>query len=80
MIIEMQVTQLEKRVLWPKLLQPIATISTDHQLLTFNILYLKVIISTIKVMPVEDDQFVGLISDRFLDLLLSFKIQSASLF
>ena len=79
MIIEMQVAQLEIRVLWPKLLQPIATI-TDHQLLTFNNLYLKVTISTIKVMPVEDDQFVGLISDRFLDLLLSFKIQSASLF
>ena len=79
MIIEMQVAQLEIRVLWPKLLQPIATI-TDHQLLTFNNLYLKVTISTIKVMPVEDDNFVGLISDRFLDLLLSFKIQSASLF
>ena len=79
MIIEMQVAQLEIRVLWPKLLQPIATI-TDHQLLTFNNLYLKVTNSTIKVMPVEDDQFVGLISDRFLDLLLSFEIQSASLF
>ena len=79
MIIEMQVAQLEIRVLWPKLLQPIATI-TDHQLLTFNNLYLKVTNSTIKVMPVEDDNFVVLISDRFLDLLLSVKIQSASLF